>query len=71
MEFDENKTGAGSNQKNEGPKIEINGEPLKKTVEQKIDNEIEQSFPASDPPSYSKPGNDDIEPEKEDIKEAE
>ena len=29
--------------------------------ERKIDEQIEQSFPASDPPSYSQPGNDDIE----------
>lgn len=27
--------------------------------EKKIDEEIEQTFPASDPPSYSQPGNDD------------
>ncbi|MGV3762795.1 hypothetical protein [Parapedobacter sp.] len=29
--------------------------------ERKIDEQIEQSFPASDPPSYSQPGNDSIE----------
>lgn len=29
--------------------------------ERKIDEEIEQSFPASDPPSYSQPGNNDLE----------
>lgn len=29
-------------------------------IEHKIDEELEQSFPASDPPSYSQPGNDDI-----------
>lgn len=29
--------------------------------ERKIDEQIEQSFPASDPPSYSQPGNDDID----------
>lgn len=26
--------------------------------EERIDAELDQSFPASDPPSYSKPGND-------------
>lgn len=30
----------------------------KKTREEEIDEELEQTFPASDPPSYSKPGND-------------
>lgn len=30
-----------------------------KKREKKIDEEIEQTFPASDPPSYSQPGNDD------------
>ncbi|MFC4872603.1 hypothetical protein [Negadavirga shengliensis] len=30
----------------------------KKKTEKEIDEEIEQSFPASDPPSYSMPGND-------------
>ena len=29
-------------------------------LEDKIDAELEDSFPASDPPSYSQPGNDDI-----------
>lgn len=29
--------------------------------ERKIDEQIEQSFPASDPPSYSQPGNNDVE----------
>ena len=32
----------------------------KKSLEEKIDDELDQSFPASDPPSYSQPGNDDI-----------
>jgi len=32
----------------------------KEEVEKKIDEELDQSFPASDPPSYSQPGNDDI-----------
>jgi len=26
--------------------------------ERKIDEQLEQTFPASDPPSYSQPGND-------------
>jgi len=30
----------------------------KKTQEEEIDEELERTFPASDPPSYSKPGND-------------
>jgi|GEM_PF-1571119 len=30
----------------------------KKNQEEEIDEELEQTFPASDPPSYSKPGND-------------
>jgi len=29
--------------------------------ERKIDEQLEQSFPASDPPSYSQPGNDSVE----------
>lgn len=33
-------------------------------VEEKIDEELEQSFPASDPPSYSQPGNDDIKQQR-------
>lgn len=30
----------------------------KRKKEEKIDEQLEQSFPASDPPSYSQPGND-------------
>ncbi len=30
----------------------------KKEQEAKIDDQLDQTFPASDPPSYSKPGND-------------
>lgn len=30
----------------------------KKKKEERIDEQLEQTFPASDPPSYSKPGND-------------
>lgn len=33
---------------------------VNKRLEEKIDAELEDSFPASDPPSYSQPGNDDI-----------
>jgi hypothetical protein len=35
-------------------------EEKKQKVEKKIDHELEETFPASDPPSYSQPGNDDI-----------
>lgn len=41
--------------KQEDPKKET--EKVKKR-EEEIDEEIEQTFPASDPPSYSQPGND-------------
>ncbi|MDN3724454.1 hypothetical protein QRD02_08665 [Aequorivita sp. SDUM287046] len=38
----------------------------KKTEEEEIDEQLEQTFPASDPPSYSQPGNDlDKKKEKE------
>ena len=30
----------------------------KKSQEEEIDEELDQTFPASDPPSYSSPGND-------------
>ncbi len=30
----------------------------KKKQEEEIDEELDQTFPASDPPSYSSPGND-------------
>ena len=30
----------------------------KKEQEKKIDEQLEQTFPASDPPSYARPGND-------------
>ena len=33
---------------------------INKRLEEKIDAELADSFPASDPPSYSQPGNDDI-----------
>lgn len=41
-----------------------------KDVQKKIDHELEDTFPASDPPSYSQPGNDDDEGNY-DIKDAE
>ncbi len=31
----------------------------------KLDRELEQTFPASDPPSHSRPGNDRTETEKD------
>lgn len=34
-------------------------EERRKKRERELDEQIEQSFPASDPPSYSKPGNED------------
>ncbi|MEO6948221.1 MAG: hypothetical protein ABI123_01220 [Ginsengibacter sp.] len=37
-----------------------NNHEVNKRLEDKIDAELEDSFPASDPPSYSQPGNDDI-----------
>lgn len=33
-------------------------EEQKRHREEKIDSQLEQSFPASDPPSYSQPGNE-------------
>jgi len=43
-------------------KIDANKESIeeRERIEKKIDEELDQSFPASDPPSYSQPGNDDI-----------
>lgn len=52
------------------PEIDINAKPTKKVIEERVDQEVEQSFPASDPPSYSMPGNDDIKPGKKDIKKS-
>lgn len=52
------------------PEIDINAKPEKKIIEERIDQEVEQSFPASDPPSYSMPGNDDIKPGEKSIKKA-
>lgn len=44
------------NYKKSHKKIQSDGE--RKTQEDKIDDQLDQTFPASDPPSYSKPGND-------------
>lgn len=43
---------------NPAEKEEGAAEEKKKHQEEEIDEELEQTFPASDPPSYSKPGND-------------
>lgn len=51
----ENKNEGSEKVKGEKNKFKIN-----KCLEDKIDHELEDSFPASDPPSYSQPGNDDI-----------
>ena len=48
------------NEPNEKEKNEKNSQEDKKRLEEKIDEELEDTFPASDPPSYSQPGNDDI-----------
>lgn len=51
-----------NNDKNkESAKEKKEREEKKKKREKEIDEEIEQTFPASDPPSYSKPGNDEDE----------
>jgi len=47
------------NKKNERHTPEENREKR----ERKIDEQVEQSFPASDPPSYSQPGNDGLDEE--------
>lgn len=52
------------------PEIDYNAAAIRKIINDKIDSELDQSFPASDPPSYSSPGNDDIKPGKQDIKKA-
>ena len=43
-------------------KIDVEDQTIeeRERIEKKIDEELDQSFPASDPPSYSQPGNDDI-----------
>lgn len=40
-------------------------EEQRKKREKEIDEQIEQTFPASDPPSYSKPGNDSSKDKKD------
>lgn len=51
----ENKNEDSEKERDEKNKFKIN-----QRLEEKIDHELEDSFPASDPPSYSQPGNDDI-----------
>ncbi len=51
----EQKDASESNEETNKPAAEQN-----QRLEEKIDGELEDSFPASDPPSYSQPGNDDI-----------
>lgn len=41
-------------------KIPAENTEERERLEEKIDEELIESFPASDPPSYSQPGNDDI-----------
>lgn len=36
----------------------------KKQKQKKVDEEVKESFPASDPPSYSNPGKEDIKDPK-------
>lgn len=52
------------------PEIDINAKPRRQVIDERVDEELDQTFPASDPPSYSTPGNDDIKPGKQDIKES-
>lgn len=56
------------NSSNQGDSSENARAAYRKIIDDKIDEQIDQSFPASDPPSYSEPGNDDIKPGREDIK---
>lgn len=39
-------------------------ETNKKKMDEALDRELEQTFPASDPPSHSRPGNGDKESKK-------
>lgn len=54
----------------EVPEIDINAKPRRQVIDERVDQELDQTFPASDPPSYSTPGNDDIKPGKQDIKKS-
>lgn len=45
----------------EDKKADMEQEEKVEERERKIDEQLEQSFPASDPPSYSSPGNDNID----------
>lgn len=51
MNTDKNKHDAEADEKKQK-------EESRKKAEQELDDEIEQTFPASDPPSYSQPHND-------------
>ena len=46
--------------KEEDKRIDNEQEEKVDERERKIDEQLEQSFPASDPPSYSRPGNDNL-----------
>lgn len=52
------------------PEIDYNAAAIRKIINDRIDSELDQSFPASDPPSYSMPGNDGLKPGKQDIRKA-
>lgn len=49
-------------------KIKKDPDEGRKKSEEEIDQELEQTFPASDPPSYSSPGNDKAEEKQEDAR---
>ncbi|WP_343561478.1 hypothetical protein [Sphingobacterium sp.] len=46
--------------KEEDKRIDNEQEEKVDERERNIDEQLEQSFPASDPPSYSRPGNDNF-----------
>lgn len=43
------------------PKEDKENKKTKKEKSEGLDEELEQTFPASDPPSHTQPGNDEIE----------
>jgi len=49
---------------NKTPSKKAQTDKEKKDREAKIDEQLDQTFPASDPPSYSKPGNDFEKPKQ-------
>lgn len=59
-----------NSEKEKAPTIDYNAAAVRQIINDRIDFELEQTFPASDPPSYSRPGNDGLKPGKEDIKKA-